>query len=131
MEVDYEGSSSQQPRNLDGDVGKSSAAGDVGMGSVADGDVGMSSAAGDVGRSSAAGDVGIRNKIVDKGKEKVTHDEEETDYDSEVDSEYDSDKSIDYLSLGEEELIELRKRIKAEERRKESRNMSLCQRRWK
>ncbi|PWA65984.1 hypothetical protein CTI12_AA330270 [Artemisia annua] len=103
MEVDYEGSSSQQPRNLDGDVGRNSAAGDVGRSSVADGDVGRSSAAGDY----------IRNKNVDKGKEKVTHDSETSNYDSEADNEYDSDKSIDYLSPGEEELIELRKRIKA------------------
>ena len=144
MEVEYEASSSQQPRNLAGDVGmssveagdvgRSSAADDVGMSNVAAGDLGMSSAAGsaadDVGMSSAAGsaadDVGIRNKNVDKGKEKVMHDEEETDYDSEVDSEYDSDKSIDYLSPGEEELIELRKRIKARrEKEREQEHESL------
>ena len=103
MEVEYEGSSSHQPRNLDVDVGGSSAAGDVGRSSVPDGEAGSTSVDGEH----------IRDNNVDKGKEKVTHDEEETDYDSEVDSEYDSDKSIDYLSPGEEELIELRKRIKA------------------
>ncbi|GJW79691.1 hypothetical protein Tco_0143666 [Tanacetum coccineum] len=41
---------------------------------------------------------------IDKGKEK---------YDSDDDSDYQSDKSADYLSLGEEELIELRNRMKA------------------
>ncbi|GKF96355.1 hypothetical protein Tco_0289090, partial [Tanacetum coccineum] len=63
----------------------------------------------------------------DKGKEKVSQDETEgvnsrtstvvSDYDNEFDSdddsEYDLDKSIDYLSLGEEELIKLRNRMKA------------------
>ncbi|GKE36502.1 hypothetical protein Tco_1459907 [Tanacetum coccineum] len=34
--------------------------------------------------------------------------------DSDYDSEYDSDKSVDYLSPGEEELIELRNRMKAD-----------------
>ncbi|GKE88364.1 hypothetical protein Tco_1565839, partial [Tanacetum coccineum] len=39
----------------------------------------------------------------------------DSDYDSEFDddSEYDSDKLVDYLSPGEEELIELRNKIKA------------------
>ncbi|GJV87197.1 hypothetical protein Tco_1531135 [Tanacetum coccineum] len=59
----------------------------------------------------------------DKGKEKVSQDETEgvntrtstvvSDYDNEFDSEYDSDKSIDYLSPGEEEFIEVRNRMKA------------------
>ena len=91
-EMEYEGSSCHQPRNIDADVGGSSAAGDVGRSSVPDGQNGISSVDGE--------HIGDNN-------------EEETDYDSEVDSEYDSDKSIDYLSPGEEELIELRKRIKA------------------
>ncbi|GJX17110.1 hypothetical protein Tco_0217942, partial [Tanacetum coccineum] len=37
----------------------------------------------------------------------------ETEYDSDDDSDYQSDKSVDYLSPGEEELIQLRNRIKA------------------
>lgn len=81
MEVEYEGSSCHQPRNIDADVGGSSAAGDVGRSSVPDGFSGSTSVDGE--------HIGDNN-------------EEETDYDSEVDSEYDSDKSIDYLSPGEE-----------------------------
>ncbi|GJY64102.1 multidrug resistance-associated protein 5 [Tanacetum coccineum] len=71
--------------------------------------------------------VEARTSTTDKGKEKVSQDETkgvvartstiDSDYDSEFDSdddsEYDSDKSIDYLSLGEEELIKLRNRMKA------------------
>ncbi|GKB32424.1 hypothetical protein Tco_0871825 [Tanacetum coccineum] len=37
----------------------------------------------------------------------------DSEFDSDNDSEYDSDKSVDYLSLGEEEMIELRNRMKA------------------
>nr|GEW29383.1 transmembrane protein [Tanacetum cinerariifolium] len=67
--------------------------------------------------------VEARTSTIDKGKEKVRQDETigveartsilNSDYDSDDDSEYDSDKSVDYLSLGEEELIELRNRMKA------------------
>ncbi|GKD94735.1 multidrug resistance-associated protein 5 [Tanacetum coccineum] len=45
----------------------------------------------------------------DKGKEK---------YDSDDDSDYQSDNSVDYLSLGEEELIELRNRMEANRKAK-------------
>ncbi|GKD14370.1 hypothetical protein Tco_1198777, partial [Tanacetum coccineum] len=37
----------------------------------------------------------------------------DSEFDSDDDSDYHSDKSIDYLSHGEEELIELKNRIKA------------------
>ncbi|GKC33386.1 hypothetical protein Tco_1040680 [Tanacetum coccineum] len=67
--------------------------------------------------------VKARTITINKGKKKVSQDETEgvkarastvdSDYDSEFDSEYDSDKSVDYLSTGEEELIELRNRMKA------------------
>ncbi|GJU73865.1 hypothetical protein Tco_1265270 [Tanacetum coccineum] len=64
---------------------------------------------------------------IDKGKEKVSKDaievvesrritvesDSESKYDSDDDSDYQSDKSVDYLSPGEEELIELRNRMKA------------------
>ncbi|GJU63205.1 hypothetical protein Tco_1245040 [Tanacetum coccineum] len=57
---------------------------------------------------------------VDKGKEKVG--EVDSDYDSEFDtdynSEYASDKLVDYLSPSEEELIELRNRMKENRERK-------------
>nr|GEV66677.1 peroxidase 20 [Tanacetum cinerariifolium] len=59
----------------------------------------------------------------DKGNEKVSQDETKgvdaktstinIDYDSDDDSQYDSDKSVDYLSIGKEELIKLRNRMKA------------------
>ncbi|GJV76189.1 hypothetical protein Tco_1507773 [Tanacetum coccineum] len=63
----------------------------------------------------------------DKGKEKVSQDatdvvqtrrstvkiNSETEYDSDDDSDYQSDKSVDYLSPGEEDLIEIRNRMKA------------------
>ncbi|GJW82262.1 hypothetical protein Tco_0146237 [Tanacetum coccineum] len=58
-----------------------------------------------------------------KGKEKVSQDATdvvetrrstiEIDYETEYDSDYQSDKSVDYLSPGEEELIKLRNRMKA------------------
>ncbi|GKA74510.1 hypothetical protein Tco_0780812 [Tanacetum coccineum] len=48
--------------------------------------------------------VEARTSTTDKGKEK---------YDSDDDSDYQLDKSVDYLSPGEEELIQLRNRIKA------------------
>ncbi|GJW56959.1 multidrug resistance-associated protein 5 [Tanacetum coccineum] len=68
-----------------------------------------------------------KSSTTNKGKEKVSQDEIEgveartstvdSDYDSEFDNdddnEYDSDNLIDYLSLGEEELIELRNMMKA------------------
>nr|GEX42083.1 RNA-directed DNA polymerase, eukaryota [Tanacetum cinerariifolium] len=71
--------------------------------------------------------VEARTSIIDKGKKKVSQDETEgveartsnvdSDYDSEFDSdddsEYDSDKSVDYLSPGEEQLIEIKNRMKA------------------
>nr|GEY63742.1 pentatricopeptide repeat-containing protein [Tanacetum cinerariifolium] len=71
--------------------------------------------------------VEARTNIIDKGKKKVSQDETEgveartstvdSDYDSEFDivddSEYDSDKSVDYLSPGEEQLIELKNKMKA------------------
>ncbi|GKC04513.1 hypothetical protein Tco_0996123 [Tanacetum coccineum] len=64
---------------------------------------------------------------IDKGKEKVSQDATEvvqtrrstikidskTEYDSDDDSNYQSGNSVDYLSPGEEELIELRNRMKA------------------
>ncbi|GJZ86885.1 hypothetical protein Tco_0658495 [Tanacetum coccineum] len=63
----------------------------------------------------------------DKGKEKVSQDATEVvearrsiidrgsdiDFDSDDDSDYHSDKSVDYLSPGKEELIELKNRMKA------------------
>ncbi|GJU83959.1 putative ribonuclease H-like domain-containing protein [Tanacetum coccineum] len=61
-----------------------------------------------------------RTSTTDKGKEKVRQDEtvgveaRTSILDSDYDSEYDSDKSVDYLSPGEEELIELRNRMKAD-----------------
>nr|GEZ00733.1 hypothetical protein [Tanacetum cinerariifolium] len=71
--------------------------------------------------------VKARTSIIDKGKEKVSEDEmkvvktrrstveinTETEYDINDDSDYLSDKSVDYLSPVEEELTELRNRIKA------------------
>ena len=122
MEVEYEGSCSHHPRSSDGEYTRSSGVSDM-DGTSADGDVARTSVDGDVARTSVDGDV-ARNVNVDKGKEKVTVAEEECEYDSDSDfeSDYDSDKSIDYLSPGEEELIELRKRIKAN-REKEPESM--------
>ena len=97
-EAEYEGSSSHH-----GDLAGSSADGHVARNRV---DV-------DLGGTCEDADVARNMVDVDKGKEKVIVDEEEGEYDSEFDSDYDSDKSVDYLSPGEEELIELRKRIKA------------------
>ncbi|GKE33125.1 hypothetical protein Tco_1452447, partial [Tanacetum coccineum] len=71
--------------------------------------------------------VEARTCTADKGKEKVSEDatevvqtrrstienDIETEYDSDDDSDYQSDKTVDYLSPGEEELIQLRNRIKA------------------
>ncbi|GKB94177.1 hypothetical protein Tco_0980314 [Tanacetum coccineum] len=68
---------------------------------------------------------------IDKGKEKVSQDETEgveartSTVDSDYDSEYDSDKSVDYLSPGEEELIELRNRMKANREAKAKGNSAL------
>ena len=106
MEVEYEGSSSQHPRtSVDGDKGKEK---------VTEGDHTRTSVDGDKGKEKVTLGEHSRSSVDgDKGKQKVVVDEEESDYDSDFDSDYDSDKSIDYLSPGEEELIELRKRIKA------------------
>nr|GEX03886.1 peroxidase 20 [Tanacetum cinerariifolium] len=59
----------------------------------------------------------------DKGKEKVCQDATkvvedrrstvESEYDSDDDSDYQLDKLVDYLSLGEEQLIEVRNKMKA------------------
>ncbi|GKA77741.1 RNA-directed DNA polymerase, eukaryota [Tanacetum coccineum] len=67
--------------------------------------------------------VEARISTIDKGKEKVSQNETKgvesmastvySDCDSEFDSEYDSDKSVDYLTPGEEELIKLRNMMKA------------------
>ncbi|GJT43816.1 hypothetical protein Tco_0952531 [Tanacetum coccineum] len=63
--------------------------------------------------------VEARSSTTDKGKENVSQDEtggaeaRTSTVDSDYDSEYDSDNSIDYLSPDEEELIELRNRMKA------------------
>ncbi|GKB10964.1 hypothetical protein Tco_0844887 [Tanacetum coccineum] len=70
--------------------------------------------------------VKARTSTTDKGKEKVSQDATEvvearrsmfesdydSEYDSDDDSDYQSDKSLDYLSPDEEELIELRNRMK-------------------
>ncbi|GKE39704.1 hypothetical protein Tco_1463109 [Tanacetum coccineum] len=46
----------------------------------------------------------------------------ETEYESDDDSDYQSDKSVDYLSPGEDELIELRNRMKANRKAKAKAN---------
>ncbi|GKC40482.1 hypothetical protein Tco_1052866 [Tanacetum coccineum] len=53
--------------------------------------------------------VEARTSTKDKGKEK---------YESDDDSDYPSDKSVDYLSPGEDELIKLRNRMKANRKAK-------------
>ncbi|GKE47734.1 hypothetical protein Tco_1478992 [Tanacetum coccineum] len=78
-------------------------------------------------RNSTTHGVKARTSTKDKGKEKVSEDasdvvetrrctvevDSETEYESDDDSDYQSDKSVDYLSPGEDELIELRNRMKA------------------
>nr|GEX88354.1 peroxidase 20 [Tanacetum cinerariifolium] len=68
-----------------------------------------------------------RTSTTNKSKEKVSQDatevvkakistvksDSESEYDSDDDSDYQSDKSVDYFSPGEEELIELKSRMKA------------------
>ncbi|GJW90436.1 hypothetical protein Tco_0167989 [Tanacetum coccineum] len=83
-------------------------------------------------RTSTTEGVEARNRTKDNGKEKVSEDESdvvetkrctvevdtETEYQSDDDSDYQSDKSVDYLSLGEDELIKLRNRMKANRKAK-------------
>nr|GEW64788.1 multidrug resistance-associated protein 5 [Tanacetum cinerariifolium] len=71
--------------------------------------------------------VEARTSTIDKGKEKVSQDatkvvearrstvesDSESECDNDDDSDYQLDKSVDYLSPGKEELIELRNRMKA------------------
>ncbi|GKE79519.1 hypothetical protein Tco_1545639 [Tanacetum coccineum] len=78
-------------------------------------------------RTSTTDGVEARTSTTDKGKEKVSEDgtevvetrrctvenDSETEYESDDDSDYQSDKSVDYLSPSEKELIELKKRMKA------------------
>ncbi|GJW06280.1 multidrug resistance-associated protein 5 [Tanacetum coccineum] len=73
-----------------------------------------------------------RTSTKNKGKENVSEDasdvvetrictvevDSETEYESDDDSDYQSDKSVDYLSPGEDELIELRNRLKANKKAK-------------
>ncbi|GJW05049.1 hypothetical protein Tco_1563905 [Tanacetum coccineum] len=80
----------------------------------------------DKGIDSTEGDE-ARTSTINKGKEKVSQDatevvetrrstveiDTESEYDNDDDSDYQSDKSVDYLSPGEEELIELRNKMKA------------------
>ncbi|GJS76393.1 hypothetical protein Tco_0726274 [Tanacetum coccineum] len=83
-------------------------------------------------RNSTTKGVEARTSTKDKGKEKVSEDasdvvetrrctvevDSETEYESDDDSDYQSDKSVDYLSPGEDELIELRNRMKANRKAK-------------
>ncbi|GKA01636.1 hypothetical protein Tco_0674301 [Tanacetum coccineum] len=76
--------------------------------------------------------VEARTSTTDKGKEKVSEDashvvetrkctvevDNETEYESDEESDYQSDKSVNYLSPGEDELIELRNRIKVNRKEK-------------
>ncbi|GKE10637.1 hypothetical protein Tco_1414188 [Tanacetum coccineum] len=78
-------------------------------------------------RTSTTDGVEARTSTTNKGKEKVSEDgtevvetrrctvenDSETEYESDDDSDYQSDKLVDYLSPSEEELIELKKRMKA------------------
>ncbi|GJT81092.1 multidrug resistance-associated protein 5 [Tanacetum coccineum] len=78
-------------------------------------------------RTNTTEGVEARTSITDKGKDKVSKDatkvvesrrctvenDSEAEYESDDDSDYQSDKSVEYLSPGEEELIELRNRMKA------------------
>ncbi|GKC71413.1 multidrug resistance-associated protein 5 [Tanacetum coccineum] len=83
-------------------------------------------------RSSTTEGVEARNSTKDKGKEKVSKDasdvvktrrytikvDSKTEYESDDDSDYQSNKSVDYLSPGEDELVELRNRMKANRKAK-------------
>ncbi|GJU05552.1 hypothetical protein Tco_1121982 [Tanacetum coccineum] len=83
-------------------------------------------------RNSTTEGVEARTSTKDKGKEKVSKDasdvvktrrctvevDSETEYESDDDSDYQSDKSVDYLSPGEDELIKLRNRMKANRKAK-------------
>ncbi|GJV69963.1 multidrug resistance-associated protein 5 [Tanacetum coccineum] len=83
-------------------------------------------------RNSTTEGVEARTRTKDKGKEKVSEDasdvvetrrctvevDTETEYESDDESDYQSDKSVDYLSPGEDELIELRNRMKANRKEK-------------
>ncbi|GJR58339.1 hypothetical protein Tco_1500501 [Tanacetum coccineum] len=60
-------------------------------------------------RNSTTQGVEARTSTKDRGKEK---------YESDDDSDYQSDKSINYLSPGEDELIRLRNRMKANKKAK-------------
>nr|GEX15047.1 multidrug resistance-associated protein 5 [Tanacetum cinerariifolium] len=76
--------------------------------------------------------VEARTSTKDKGNEKVSQDasdvvktrrctievDSETEYESYDDSDYQSDKSVDYLSPGEDEFIKLRNRMKANRKAK-------------
>nr|GEY33382.1 hypothetical protein [Tanacetum cinerariifolium] len=83
-------------------------------------------------RNSTTKDVEARTSTKEKEKEKVSEDasdvvetkrctsevESQTEYESNDDSDYQSDKSVDYLSPGEDELIKLRNRMKANRKAK-------------
>ncbi|GKF80784.1 hypothetical protein Tco_0239386 [Tanacetum coccineum] len=79
-------------------------------------------------RNSTTQGVEARTSTKNKGKEKVSEDASdvvetrrctvEVDYESDDNSDYQSDKSVDYLSPGEDELIELRNRMKANKKAK-------------
>ncbi|GJY66777.1 hypothetical protein Tco_0469015 [Tanacetum coccineum] len=83
-------------------------------------------------RNSTTEGVKARTSTKDKGKEKVSKDASdvvetrkctievdiETEYESDDDSDYQSDKSVDYFSPGEDELIELKNRMKANKKAK-------------
>ncbi|GJZ40930.1 hypothetical protein Tco_0587816 [Tanacetum coccineum] len=70
-------------------------------------------------RNSTTQGVEARTTTKDKGKEKVLLKFDfETKYESDDDSDYQSDKLVDYLSPGENELIKLRNRMKANRKAK-------------
>ncbi|GJU87895.1 hypothetical protein Tco_1295441 [Tanacetum coccineum] len=83
-------------------------------------------------RNSTTKGVEARNRTKDNGKEKDSEDasdvvetkrctvevDTEIEYQSDDDSDYQLDKSVDYLSLGEDELIKLRNRMKANRKAK-------------
>nr|GEW53937.1 multidrug resistance-associated protein 5 [Tanacetum cinerariifolium] len=83
-------------------------------------------------RNNTIAGVEARIRTKDKGKEKVSEDASdvvktrrctvevgtETEYKSDDDSDYQSDKSVDYLIPGEDELIKLRNKMKANKKEK-------------
>ncbi|GKD05577.1 multidrug resistance-associated protein 5, partial [Tanacetum coccineum] len=83
-------------------------------------------------RNNTTEGVEARTRTKDKGKEKVSEDasdvvetrrctvelDTETEYESDDESDYQSDKSVDYLIPGEDELIKLRNRMKANRKEK-------------